>query len=128
MLKNGSFNFNPEKKTLNKVLIFDINKTKEEQIMHDLQVYQKLTMRFLQKTRQVQMFLCSKKKTKKKKKKKNIRKLVFQRVQKIFLKSLKQMIKAFYSLKKKIIIEVVINGLLQDTFYMRQSHFKKSPQ
>lgn len=35
MLKNGSFNFNPEKKTLNKVLIFDINKTKEEQIMHE---------------------------------------------------------------------------------------------
>ena len=77
MLKNGSFNFNPEKKTLNKVLIFDINKTKEEQIMHDLQVYQKLTMRFLQKTRQVQMFLCSKKKTKKKKKKKEHKKTGF---------------------------------------------------
>ena len=36
MLKNGSFNFNLEKKTLNKVLIFDINKTKEEQIMHEI--------------------------------------------------------------------------------------------
>lgn len=56
MLKNGSFNFNPEKKTLNKVLIFDINKTKEEQIMGGI-IEPKDNNKFIQDISQTLMFL-----------------------------------------------------------------------
>ena len=66
MLKKRSFDFSP-KKILNKSLIFNINKTKEGQIMDKLQKgYQKITMNFIQNISQAQMFLHLEKKTKKK--------------------------------------------------------------